>query len=66
VRRALPLFLAVVVGLAIWQVWLTRRLTEQDRNLAAQHSRERLEQIGDLAVAQLTGALANRTSVFAS
>jgi len=57
VRRALPLFLAVVVGLAIWQVWLTWRLMEQDRNLAAQHSRERLEQIADLAVAQLIGAL---------
>ena len=57
VRRSLPLFLAIVVCLAFWQVWLTWRLMEQDRNLAAQHSRERLEQIADLAVAQLAGTL---------
>lgn len=57
VRRSLPLFLAIVVCLAIWQVWLTWRLMEQDRNLAAQRSRERLEQIADLAVAQLSSAL---------
>ncbi|HXM40038.1 MAG TPA: HAMP domain-containing sensor histidine kinase [Bryobacteraceae bacterium] len=57
VRRSLPLFLAIVVCLAIWQVWLTWRLMEQDRNLAAQHARERLEQIADLAVAQLASAL---------
>jgi hypothetical protein len=43
VRRSFPLFLAIVVCLAIWQVWLTWRLMEQDRNLAAQRSRERLE-----------------------
>jgi signal transduction histidine kinase len=57
VRRSLPLFLAIVVCLAVWQVWLTWRLMEQDRNLAAQHSRERLEQIADLAVAQLASTL---------
>ena len=57
VRRSLPLFLAIVVCLAIWQVWLTWRMMEQDRNLAAQHSRERLEQIADLSVAQLAGTL---------
>jgi len=57
VRRSLPLFLAIVVGLAIWQVWLTWRLMDQDRNLAAQRSRERLEQIAGLAVAQLSSAL---------
>jgi signal transduction histidine kinase len=57
VRRSLPLFLAIVVCLAIWQVWLTWRLMEQDRNLAAQHARERLEQIADLAVAQLSSTL---------
>jgi type VI protein secretion system component VasK len=45
VRRSLPLFLAIAVCLAIWQVWFTWRLMEQDRNLAAQHARERLEQI---------------------
>jgi hypothetical protein len=31
VRRSFPLFLAIVVCLAIWQVWLTWRLMEQDR-----------------------------------
>ncbi len=56
-RRSLPLFLAIVVCLAIWQVWLTWRLMEQDRNIAAQHSRERLEQIAGLAVAQLASTL---------
>jgi signal transduction histidine kinase len=57
VRRSLPLFLAIVVCLAMWQVWLTWRLMEQDHNLAAQHSRERLEQIADLAIAQLSSTL---------
>ena len=57
VRRSLPLFLAIVVCLAIWQVWLTWRLMEQDRNLAVQRSREHLGQIADLAVAQLASML---------
>jgi signal transduction histidine kinase len=57
VRRSLPLFLGVIVCLAIWQVWLTWRLMEQDRNLAVQQSRQRLEQIADLAVAQVASAL---------
>ncbi len=56
-RRSLPLFLAIVVGLAIWQTRLTWLLMEQDRNLAAQRSRERLEQVADLAVAQLASTL---------
>jgi len=59
VRRSLPLFLAVVVCLAVWQVTLTWRLMDQDQNLAAEESRERLEQIADLAVSQLAGALAD-------
>jgi hypothetical protein len=52
------LFLAIVVCLAIWQVWLTWRLMEQDRNLAEQRSRERLEQIAGLSVAQLSNTIA--------
>jgi two-component system, OmpR family, phosphate regulon sensor histidine kinase PhoR len=58
VRRSLPLFLVIVVCLAFWQVWLTWRLMEQDRSLAAQRSRERLEQIADLGLAQLASVLA--------
>ena len=49
--------MAIVVGLAIWQVRLTWRLMEQDRNLAAEQSRERLEQTADLAVAQIASSL---------
>jgi len=56
-RRSLSFFLAGVVGLAIWQVWLSWRLMEQDRNLELQRTRERLEQIADLAVAQLARTL---------
>jgi len=56
-RRSLSLLLAGVVCLAFWQVWLTWRLMEQDRNLELQRSRERLEQVADLAVAQLARSL---------
>ena len=56
-RRSLPLFLGVVVCLALWQVWLTWQLRKQDRSLAAERSRERVEQVADLAVAQLTSIL---------
>lgn len=59
VRRSLPLFLAVVVCLCGWQVWLTYRVMEQDRMLAVQRSRERLDQTADLAISQLTGHLAD-------
>jgi signal transduction histidine kinase len=52
-RRSLSLFLAVVVCLAMWQVWLTWRLMEQDRNLEVQHSRQRLEQTAHLVLSQL-------------
>jgi hypothetical protein len=47
-RRSLLFILAGVVCLAIWQIWLTLRLTEQERNPELQRSRERLEQIADL------------------
>jgi signal transduction histidine kinase/tetratricopeptide (TPR) repeat protein len=56
-RRTLSLFLAGVVGLACWQVWLTWRVTEQDRNLELERSHQRLEQIADLAVAELARTL---------
>jgi two-component system phosphate regulon sensor histidine kinase PhoR len=56
-RRSLPSFLGVVICLALWQVWLTWQLREKDRSLTAQRSRERVEQVADLAVAQLTGTL---------
>ena len=58
-RRSLPLFLALVVCLAAWQVWLTWQLTDQDRNLQLERSREHLSQIGDLFVAQLVSTLGN-------
>jgi signal transduction histidine kinase/tetratricopeptide (TPR) repeat protein len=56
-RRGLTVFLGGVGCLAIWQVWLTWQLVDQDRNLELQRSRERLGQIADLAVVQLAGRL---------
>jgi signal transduction histidine kinase len=56
-RRGLSIFLAGVVCLAAWQVWLTWRLLEQDQNLELQRSRERLGQIADLVVLQLAASL---------
>jgi hypothetical protein len=61
-RRSLSLFLAGVVGLACWQVWLTWRLMEQDRNLELERSRERLEQTADLAIAELARSLGDFVS----
>ena len=55
----LTVLLGGVVCLASWQVWLTVRLMEQDRNLELQRSRERLGQIADLALAQLSHSLAD-------
>ena len=56
-RRWLSVLLAGVVCLAGWQVWLTVRLLEQDQNLETQRSHDRLGEIADLAMAQLTGSL---------
>ncbi len=58
-RRSLPLFLGVVACLVVWQVWLTWRLMQQDRNLGSQRSHERLQQVADLAVTRLAGTLDN-------
>jgi signal transduction histidine kinase len=38
-------------------MWLTARLLDQDRNLEQQNARERLGQVADLTVAQLSGSL---------
>ncbi len=51
------MLLGGVLCLAGWQVWLTLRLLDQDRNLELQRSHERLDQIADLALAQVTGSL---------
>src|SRR5579862_8041091 len=56
-RQWLTVLLGGVVCLASWQVWLTVRLMEQDRNLELQRSQERLGQIADLALAQLSRSL---------
>jgi len=61
VHRNLLLLLAVVGCLAVSQVWLTWRMVEQDRDLAAQRSRERLEHVADLALAQLSSSLGEWT-----
>src|SRR5437764_242721 len=59
VRHGLPLFLGVVVCLAFWQVRLTWQVREQDRHLEVQRSRERLDQVAALAIAQLSTTLAD-------
>jgi len=59
VRRGLPLFLGVVVCLAFWQVRLSWQVREQDRHLEIQRSRERLDQVAALAIAQLSTTLAD-------
>jgi hypothetical protein len=56
-RRWLSVLLGGVLCLAGWQVWLTLRLLDQDQHLEVQRSHERLDQIADLALAQLTGSL---------
>jgi len=58
-RRWLTVLLAGIACLAGWQVWLTVRLLEQDRNLEAQQSRERLGRIADLVVARMVAASAD-------
>ncbi len=61
VRHGLPLFLTIVVGLAIWQVRLTWLLMEQDRNLAPKRLHDRLELVANMAVPQIAVALDNWT-----
>ncbi len=56
-RQWLTVLLGGVVCLALWQVWLTVRLLEQDQRLELQRSRERLGEIADLALAQLSRSL---------
>lgn len=56
-RRWLSVVLVGVLCLAGWQVRLTLRLLEQDKRLELQHSHERLDQVADLGLAQLTGSL---------
>src|SRR5579863_4805763 len=56
-RQWLTVLLGGVLCLALWQVWLTVRLLEQDQSLELQRSRERLGEIADLALAQLSRSL---------
>ncbi len=56
-RQWLMVLLTGVVCLAAWQVWLTARLLEQDRNLEQRNARERLVQAADLTLAQISGNL---------
>ena len=56
-RQWLTVLLGGVACLALWQVWLTVRLLEQDQSLELQRSRERLGEIADLALAQLSRSL---------
>src|SRR6202043_2498354 len=52
----LSVLLGGVLCLAGWQVWLTLRLLDQDRNLESRRSHERLDQIADLTLAQVTSS----------
>lgn len=52
-RGWLAVLLAGIVCLAGWELWLTLRLLDQDRDLELQRSHDRLGEIADLEVAQL-------------
>ena len=56
-RQWLTVLLGCVVCPALWQVWLTVRMLEQDQSRELQRSRERLGEIADLALAQLSRSL---------
>ena len=51
------MLLGCVVCLALWQAWLSVRMLEQDQSRELQRSRERLGEIADLALAQLSRSL---------
>ena len=53
-RQWLTVPLGCIVCLASRQVWLTVRLMAQNRNLDLRRPKKRLEQIADLALAQLS------------
>ena len=52
-RQWLMVLLGGVACLALWQVWLTVRLLDQDQSLELQRSRERLEGIGNETASRL-------------
>ena len=61
-RQWLTVLLGGVACLALWQVWLTVRLLEQDQSLELQRSRERLGEIADLALVHLSRGLGTGNS----